>query len=152
MEDLGYQSIDQAELDFIEMKKNIKDQMDESGKLISFNERFSTVSEDLKVENIRKVQDDMTVLSQKNIAEREEEIKRYNELSLKAKGIERDIDYLWDEYSQYKNITEELELMRDTRDKLIRLDDLIPEKDVKGGRQLPFGVTDTTQERNNPNK
>jgi hypothetical protein len=32
-----------------------------------------------------------------------------------------------------------------TRDKLIRLDDLIPEKDVKGGRQLPFGVTDTTQ-------
>jgi hypothetical protein len=28
---------------------------------------------------------------------------------------------------------------------LIRLDDLIPEKDVKGGRQLPFGVTDTTQ-------
>jgi hypothetical protein len=36
-----------------------------------------------------------------------------------------------------------------TRDKLIRLDDLIPEKDVKGGRQLPFGVTDATQ-RNNP--
>ena len=35
-----------------------------------------------------------------------------------------------------------------TRDKLIRLDDLIPEKDVKGGRQLPFGVTETT--RNNP--
>jgi len=35
------------------------------------------------------------------------------------------------------------------KDKLIRLDDLIPEKDVKGGRQLPFGVTDTTQ-RNNP--
>ena len=34
-----------------------------------------------------------------------------------------------------------------TRDKLIRLDDLIPEKDVKGGRQLPFGVTDTTQEK-----
>ena len=32
-----------------------------------------------------------------------------------------------------------------TRDKLIRLDDLIPEKDVKGGRQLPFGVIDTTQ-------
>ena len=29
-----------------------------------------------------------------------------------------------------------------TRDKLIRLDDLIPEKDVKGGRQLPFGVTE----------
>jgi hypothetical protein len=32
-----------------------------------------------------------------------------------------------------------------TRDKLIRLDDLIPEKDVKGGRQLPFGVTETDQ-------
>lgn len=39
-----------------------------------------------------------------------------------------------------------------TRDKLIRLDDLIPEKDVKGGRQLPFGVTDTTPERNHPKK
>jgi len=39
-----------------------------------------------------------------------------------------------------------------TTDKLMRLDDLIPEKDVKGGRQLPFGVTDTTQTRNNPNK
>ena len=38
------------------------------------------------------------------------------------------------------------------KDKLIRLDDLIPEKDVKGGRQLPFGVTDTTQRTNNPNK
>ena len=38
------------------------------------------------------------------------------------------------------------------KDKLIRLDDLIPEKDVKGGRQLPFGVTDTTQRQNNPNK
>jgi hypothetical protein len=37
-----------------------------------------------------------------------------------------------------------------TRDKLIRLDDLIPEKDVKGGRQLPFGVTETTQRENNP--
>ena len=36
------------------------------------------------------------------------------------------------------------------KDKLIRLDDLIPEKDVKGGRQLPFGVTDTTQRQNNP--
>jgi hypothetical protein len=34
-----------------------------------------------------------------------------------------------------------------TRDKLIRLDDLIPEKDVKGGRQLPFGVTETTHEK-----
>jgi hypothetical protein len=29
-----------------------------------------------------------------------------------------------------------------TRDKLIRLDDLIPEKDVKGGHQVLFGVTD----------
>jgi hypothetical protein len=37
-----------------------------------------------------------------------------------------------------------------TRDKLIRLDDLIPEKDVKGGRQLPFGVTDTTRTTNTP--
>jgi hypothetical protein len=37
------------------------------------------------------------------------------------------------------------------KDKLIRLDDLIPEKDVKGGRQLPFGVTETTQQTN-PNK
>jgi hypothetical protein len=37
-----------------------------------------------------------------------------------------------------------------TRDKLIRLDDLIPEKDVKGGRQLPFGVTETIQRPNNP--
>ena len=39
-----------------------------------------------------------------------------------------------------------------TRDKLIRLDDLIPEKDVKGGRQLPFGVTESTQRETNPNK
>ena len=38
-----------------------------------------------------------------------------------------------------------------TTNKLIRLDDLIPEKDVKGGRQLPFGVTETTQQTN-PNK
>jgi hypothetical protein len=35
--------------------------------------------------------------------------------------------------------------------KLIRLDDLIPKQDVKGGRQLPFGITDTTQ-RTNPTK
>jgi hypothetical protein len=34
------------------------------------------------------------------------------------------------------------------RDKLIRLDDLIPKKDVKGGRQLLFGATDTTQTAN----
>jgi hypothetical protein len=39
-----------------------------------------------------------------------------------------------------------------TTDKLIRLDDLIPEKNVKGGRQLPFGVTETIQRENNPNK
>ena len=39
-----------------------------------------------------------------------------------------------------------------TRDKLIRLDDLIPEKDVKGGRQLPFGVTETTQRETTHNK
>jgi hypothetical protein len=32
-----------------------------------------------------------------------------------------------------------------TKDKLIRLDDLIPEKDVKGGHQVPFGVSDVTQ-------
>ena len=38
------------------------------------------------------------------------------------------------------------------RDKLIRLDDLIPEKDVKGGRQLPFGVTETTQRETTQNK
>jgi hypothetical protein len=34
--------------------------------------------------------------------------------------------------------------------KLIHLDDLIPEKDVKGGHQLLFGITDTTQSTNNP--
>jgi hypothetical protein len=39
-----------------------------------------------------------------------------------------------------------------TRDKLIRLDDLIPEQDVKGGRQVIFGVTNTTRATNNPNK
>jgi hypothetical protein len=38
------------------------------------------------------------------------------------------------------------------KDKLIRLDDLIPEKDVKGGRQLLFGVTDTTQRQTTKNK
>jgi hypothetical protein len=43
-------------------------------------------------------------------------------------------------------------IKRRKRTKLIRLDDLIPEKDVKGGRQLPFGVTDTTQRETNPNK
>jgi hypothetical protein len=34
------------------------------------------------------------------------------------------------------------------KDKLIRLDDLIPKRDVKGGRQLLFGVSDTTQTTN----
>jgi hypothetical protein len=34
------------------------------------------------------------------------------------------------------------------KDKLIRLDDLIPKQDVKGGRQLLFGVSDTTQTTN----
>ena len=37
-----------------------------------------------------------------------------------------------------------------TGGKLIRLNDLIPEKDVKGGRQMLFGVSETT-ETNNPN-
>jgi hypothetical protein len=32
-----------------------------------------------------------------------------------------------------------------TKDKLIRLDDLIPEKDVKGGHQVLFGITDKIQ-------
>jgi hypothetical protein len=31
------------------------------------------------------------------------------------------------------------------KSKLIRLDDLIPKQDVKGGRQLLFGATDTTE-------
>jgi hypothetical protein len=34
------------------------------------------------------------------------------------------------------------------KDKLIRLDDLIPKQDVKGGGQLLFGVSDTTQTTN----
>jgi len=38
------------------------------------------------------------------------------------------------------------------KDKLIRLDDLIPKQDVKGGHQLLFGVTDTTQSINKPTK
>jgi hypothetical protein len=36
--------------------------------------------------------------------------------------------------------------------KLIRLDDLIPKQDVKGGQYLLFGVTDTKQSNNNPTK
>jgi hypothetical protein len=38
------------------------------------------------------------------------------------------------------------------KEKLIRLDDLIPKQDVTGGHQLLFGVTDPTQTRNNPIK
>jgi hypothetical protein len=34
------------------------------------------------------------------------------------------------------------------KDKLIRLDDLIPKQDVKGGRQLPFGAPETTRTTN----
>jgi len=37
---------------------------------------------------------------------------------------------------------------RRKKQKLIRLDDLIPKQDVKGGQQRLFGVTDTqTQEK-----
>jgi hypothetical protein len=36
------------------------------------------------------------------------------------------------------------------KDKLIRLGDLIPKQDVKGGHQLLFGATDTTQTTNKP--
>jgi len=36
------------------------------------------------------------------------------------------------------------------KDRLIRLDDLIPKRDVTGGHQLLFGVTDTTETTNNP--
>jgi hypothetical protein len=36
--------------------------------------------------------------------------------------------------------------------KLIRLDDLIPKKDVTGGQRLLFGVTDPKQSINNPTK
>jgi len=32
----------------------------------------------------------------------------------------------------------------------MRLDDLIPDQDVKGGHQLLFGLTETTQSKNNP--
>jgi hypothetical protein len=37
------------------------------------------------------------------------------------------------------------------KEKLIRLDDLIPKQDVKGGHQLLLGATDRTQ-TNNPTK
>jgi hypothetical protein len=36
------------------------------------------------------------------------------------------------------------------KEKLIRLDDLIPKKDVKGGHHLLFGVTETNTTTNNP--
>jgi hypothetical protein len=36
--------------------------------------------------------------------------------------------------------------------KLIRLDDLIPKQNVKGGRQLVFGATDTQQQTNHKPK
>jgi len=38
------------------------------------------------------------------------------------------------------------------KEKLIRLDDLIPKQDVKGGHQLLFGAIDTTQTTNKPTK
>jgi hypothetical protein len=41
---------------------------------------------------------------------------------------------------------------KSAKGKLIHLDDLIPEKDVKGGQQIPFGVSDTTQPNNPKNK
>jgi len=42
--------------------------------------------------------------------------------------------------------------LKRSKEKLIRLDDLIPKQDVTGGRQLLFGVSDPTQTRNNPIK
>jgi hypothetical protein len=36
--------------------------------------------------------------------------------------------------------------------KLIRLDDLLPEKDVKGGNRMLFGVTDTNKQQTTQNK
>jgi hypothetical protein len=38
------------------------------------------------------------------------------------------------------------------KEKLIRLDDLIPKQDVKGGNQMLFGITETTRTTNNPTK
>ncbi len=35
------------------------------------------------------------------------------------------------------------------KEKLIRLDDLIPKQNVRGGRQLFFGATDTQQPTHN---
>jgi hypothetical protein len=39
-----------------------------------------------------------------------------------------------------------------TDQELIRLDDLIPKGTVKGGRQLLFGATDTSEETHNQRK
>ncbi|MGI8480735.1 MAG: hypothetical protein ACR2MF_01490 [Chthoniobacterales bacterium] len=36
--------------------------------------------------------------------------------------------------------------LKRSKNKLIRLDDLIPKEDVRGGRQLLFGATDTQQQ------
>ena len=38
------------------------------------------------------------------------------------------------------------------KDKLIRLDDLIPKQDVMGGHHVLFGVTDTDTQQTNQNK
>jgi hypothetical protein len=38
------------------------------------------------------------------------------------------------------------------KDKLIRLDDLIPKQDAKGGRQLPLGAPETTKTRTQTNE
>jgi len=37
-----------------------------------------------------------------------------------------------------------------TKDKLIRLDDLIPKQSVRGGKQVVFGATDTQSTTHNP--
>jgi hypothetical protein len=37
------------------------------------------------------------------------------------------------------------------KERLIRLDDLIPKQDVTGGHQLLFGATDTTETTNKEN-
>ncbi len=40
----------------------------------------------------------------------------------------------------------ESQRLKRSKEKLIRLDDLIPKEDVRGGRQLLFGATDTQQQ------
>ena len=40
----------------------------------------------------------------------------------------------------------ESQRLKRSKGKLIRLDDLIPKEDVRGGRQLLFGATDTQQQ------